>query len=102
MKHSENITTFLLGFWLIASALVSLLPIHVPIILNLVPILALISGILILLGTIKPNKSLGFLLLACWLILKGLTPFLYVRIPYFGYLVDLLGIIAGILILLKR
>jgi len=102
MKHSETITIVLLGLWLIFSALISLLNIHIPVILNLVPIMALISGILILLGTIKPNKTLGFLLLACWLILRGLSPFLYVRIPYFGFLVDILGIIAGVLILLKR
>jgi len=102
MKHSENLTTVLLGIWLIASALISLLSLNSQILFNLVPILALIAGILILLGTIKPNKSLGFLLLACWLILKGLSPFLYVRIPYFGFLVDILSIIAGVLILLKR
>ena len=102
MKISENLGILFLGIWLILSGLFSLLNVHVPIMANLLPLLAVIAGLLILLGSVQPARSLGFILLGIWLVLKGLSPFIYVHIPYFAYLVDLLGIVGGILILLRR
>ena len=102
MKVSENLGTLFLGIWLIVSALFSLANLHVPVVSNLLPLVGLTAGILILLGSIKITKSLGFILLGIWLILRGLMPFVYFHIPYLEYLVDLLGIGAGILILLRR
>lgn len=102
MKISDNLGTLFLGVWLVSTGSLSLLNLHVPILANLIPLVALVAGLLILLGSVKPTKSLGFVFLGIWLILKGLTPFLYIRIPYFGFLIDFLGIVAGILILLRR
>ena len=102
MKLSDNLGTLLLGIWLILTGLLSLLNIYVPILANLLPLLALVAGILILLGSAKLTKSLGFVLLGIWLILRGLSPFLYVGIPYFGVFIDLLALAAGVLILLRR
>ena len=50
----------------------------------------------------KRPKNLGLLLLAVWLILTGLLPFLRVTIPHSGTLLPLLAVGAGILILLER
>ena len=102
MKLSDNIGTIFLGIWLALTGLVSLLNLYIPVLANFLPLVALVSGILILLGSPKLNKSLGLILLGVWLVLKGLSPFLYIRIPYWGVLVDLLAVGAGILILIKR
>lgn len=102
MKLSQNLGTLLLAIWLIITGLISLLNIHIALLSNLLPLIALITGILLILGSAKFPKSLGVLLLAVWLILKGLSPFLSVHIPYFDYLVNILAIVAGILILLRR
>ena len=102
MRLSDNLGAIFLGVWLALTGLVSLLNLYVPILANLLPLIALVSGILILFGTPKLNKSLGFILLGVWLVLRGLSPFLYIRIPYWGVLVDLLAVAAGILILIKR
>jgi hypothetical protein len=47
-------------------------------------------------------KSLGILVLAIWLILTGLFPFLHVSIPHEGAILPLLAGLAGILILMER
>lgn len=51
---------------------------------------------------VKRPKNLGLLLLAVWLILTGLLPFLRVSIPYSSTILPLLAVGAGILILLER
>jgi hypothetical protein len=50
----------------------------------------------------KRPKNLGLLLLAVWLILTGLQPFLRVNVPYSGTILPLLAVAAGVLILLER
>lgn len=102
MKIQENIATVLLAVWLIAAALVSLLSLNVPLISNLLPLVALVAGILFLVGSGKLNKSVGVFLLGVWLILRGLTPFLYVKIPYFALVIDALAVIAGIFLILRK
>lgn len=102
MKISENIGSLFLSLWLIVSSLISLLNLHVPILANIIPLIAIIAGLLILVGKPQLPKTLGFILLGIWLVLKGLSPFLYVNIPYFSYVVDILAVAAGVLILLKR
>ena len=102
MKVSENLGTLFLGIWLIVAAVFSLLNIHNAVVANLLPLIGLVTGILILLGSIKITKSVGFILLGVWLIIRGLMPFVYFHVPYLEYIVDLLGIVAGILIILKR
>lgn len=50
----------------------------------------------------KKSKNLGMILLAVWLILTGLLPFLRVSLPYSGTILPLLAVAAGVLILLDR
>jgi hypothetical protein len=102
MKLSQNLASLFLGIWLIASGLMSLTDIHVPVLANIIPLIAIITGLLIILGSPELPKSLGFILLGIWLVLHGMMPFLYVNIPYFNYLVDIVAVAAGILILLRR
>jgi len=102
MKISENLGTFLIAVYLIVSGVVSIIGIHVAILSNLIPLIALVAGLLLLIGTGKLPKSLGILLLGVWLILKGLLPFMYVSIPHFAFLTDGLAIVAGIFIMLRR
>ncbi len=102
MKIQENVATIFLGIYLIVAGAVSLLGVHHSLILNLLPLVALVTGILFLLGSGKLNKSVGVFILGVWLILKGLTPFIYVHIPYFAVLIDILAVVAGILILLRK
>jgi hypothetical protein len=50
----------------------------------------------------KQSKSPGMLLLAAWLILNGLLPFLRIGVPHSGTIVPLLAVAAGVLILVGR
>jgi hypothetical protein len=102
MKFRENFGWLLLSTWLIATGLFSLLDIHNAIVSNVLPLVALLTGIFLLLGPTQLPKSMGIVLFAIWLIMKGLIPFVYFYIPYCDYLVDILGIIAGILLLIRR
>ncbi len=52
----------------------------------------------------KMPKDLGMIVLAAWLILTGLTtaPFLRVSFAHSGDLLAILGIAAGVLLLMRR
>ena len=50
----------------------------------------------------KITKNLGMILLAIWLILTGLFPFLSINIPERATLMAILAIAAGVLILIGR
>ena len=102
MKLSENLGSLFLGIWLIVSGLLSLLDMHLPVLANILPLIAVVTGLLIIMGSPELPKSLGFILLGVWLVLHGLSPFIYVDIPYFSYIVDVVAVAAGILILLRR
>jgi hypothetical protein len=50
----------------------------------------------------KVTKNLGLLLLAIWLILTGLVPFLHLSFSGLGMLMSILAIAAGVLLLIGR
>lgn len=50
----------------------------------------------------KLSQNLGMLLLAIWLILKGLMPLFHLSFPSSGTVLDVLAIAAGVLILFDR
>ena len=102
MKVSETFGTALLGVWLILTGLISLLPIYIPIVVDVLPLVALIAGILLLITSASLPRSFGVFLLALWLILKGLMPYLLVRVPNPGILTDILAVVAGVLILVRK
>lgn len=50
----------------------------------------------------KITQNKGFLVLAIWLILTGVAPFLTIAIPYRAVVMPLLALLAGILLLVDR
>ena len=48
------------------------------------------------------NRSKGILLLGVWVILSNLLPMLSIRVPNSGLLLTVLGVIAGVLLLVDR
>jgi len=102
MKVTEQIGLVLLGAWLILINLQYLLHRTLPVVAPLLPVLAIVAGVMILLSAKGMNRSLGSIFLACWLILKAAWPHLPIDFQGFNILLHLLGFVAGVLILLKR
>ena len=50
----------------------------------------------------KKSSNLGLLLLAIWLIVTGLEPFLRVSLPQQSAIMSLLAVAAGVLLLMGR
>lgn len=50
----------------------------------------------------RRGRNIGFVLLAAWLILTGLSAFVDFAIPGFGLVMAILALAAGILILMAR
>lgn len=100
MKIGENLTMLFLSIWLILYGLLSLTGIKIS--MSLLYVLAIITGILLLVSRAKISGSLGIIFLGIWLILTGLFPFLKLDIPYFHMGMNILAICAGTFILLKR
>jgi hypothetical protein len=48
------------------------------------------------------NRSKGMLLLGLWVILTNLLPLLSLRIPNSNLLLTVLGVVAGVLLLVDR
>ena len=48
------------------------------------------------------NRSKGMLLLGLWVILSNLLPLLSLRIPNGNLLLTILGVVAGVLLLIDR
>ncbi len=48
------------------------------------------------------NRSKGMILIGIWVILTNILPLLSVRIPNSSLLLALLGVIAGVLLLVDR
>ncbi len=48
------------------------------------------------------NRSKGMILLGIWVILTNILPLLSLRIPNSSLLLTLLGVIAGVLLLMDR
>jgi hypothetical protein len=91
----------LLAVWLIATGLISILHIHLGQATIVIPVLALVAGVLIFLDAIKVKLSnIGGLLLGIWLVVSGLAAF--VHIAKLGILLAIIAIAAGILLLLKK
>jgi hypothetical protein len=48
------------------------------------------------------NRSKGILLLGVWVILSNLVPMLSIRVPNSSLLLTVLGIVAGVLLLVDK
>jgi hypothetical protein len=99
----KPLSMLLLAIWLIAVGLLPLLNINLPSQDILLGILAVATGILMLLegrGR-KLCKYLSMLLLSIWLIATGLVALLGFRFPASDQILAILAVAAGILLLLK-
>lgn len=94
----------LLGIWLILSSLLPLLNLSFPGSGIVLGILALVAGILLLLegNRLRMTRDIGFILLSIWLILWSLFSLLGASFPGSGILLAILGIAAGIFLLMAR
>jgi len=103
----QRIGVWLLAVWLILSGLLPLLNVNLPQSGLLLAILAVAAGVFLLLegrtgGRGRYNVRLGILLLAVYLILVGLVPFLKVTLPGINLILAVLAIAAGVLLLVQR
>ncbi len=94
----------LLGIWLIVVGLVDLLGLSFAGSQVFLAVLGLAAGVTILLDfrSLKLAKNLGWLLLGIWLVLVNLLSVASISFPSSGLLLGLLGVTAGVLILLNR
>jgi hypothetical protein len=104
MKAINSIGMFVLAIYLVAQGLVSLFRVNNPTLVLALPILAILAGVLLLLRIrdSKPAVNLGFLLLSVWLILTGIVPLLNVGSLEISLVLAVLGLAAGILILVGQ
>lgn len=102
MTRITNPGLILLGIWLVAQGLVSVIEINFQGRDVILALLALAAGVLLLIGTRKWRSNLGTILLAIWLILTGLLPLISFTFTGLGVLMALLAIAAGVLLLLRR
>ncbi len=104
MKAINTIGMIVLAVWLVAQGLVTLFRVTNPTVVLVLPVFAIVAGVLILLR-IRDSKAivnLGFLLLSVWLILTGLLPLLNVGSTEIGLVLAILGLAAGVLILVGQ
>jgi len=100
----RTLGNILLAVWLILEGFISLLNLSFIGSDLILPILAIVTGILLLVGRgkIKLSRSLGILLLSIWLILYGLLPLLRISFPADGVVLGGIAIAAGVLLLINR
>jgi hypothetical protein len=94
----------LLAIYLIVAGLLPLIKVDLPFASLIISVLAIAAGVLLLLGgaQFRSTRNLGSILLAIWLILVGILPLLNISFPSQDILLALLGIAAGVLLLLRR
>lgn len=99
----KDLGILLLSLWLIATGVLSLVPITVPAGAMILALLAVVAGLLLLLERKRIRLSNpGNLVLGIWLIAAGLLPVLNISFPARDEILALLAIAAGVLLLLRR
>jgi len=101
MRFTKDTELLLLGIWLIAVGVMSLVGVG-SVFRLLVDILAIVVGIVILvrLGSTRSPEKAGMLLLAVWLIAEATVSLLGIGFSGLGIILAILATIAGILILI--
>ncbi len=102
MKVSEQLAVIFLGIWLIVGGITNLLHRGIPVLSEILPLLALVTGILLLISGASLKKNLGLILLAVWLIMKGLWPYIPYEVSVYGTVLHLLAVVSGVLILVRK
>jgi len=101
--NMKNLANILLGVYLIAVGLISVLNLHFTGSEAILAVIAIAAGVLILLaGRGGPSARLGTILLAVWLIAEGLLAVTGFKFTGVNVVMAILAIAAGVLILLRR
>ncbi len=107
-KWNRDLGLTLLGIWLVLQALLPLLGINFNGLDVLLAVVAIAAGVVILLGAfnvggvLHARRTVGFILLAIWLILTGLIALINLTFPGLDIIMAIGAIGAGILILIGR
>lgn len=104
MKLVNNIGLVVMAIWLIAEGIIAFFQINIASINFVLPILAIIAGVLLLLR-LRENSTLvniGLLLLSVWLILTGVGPLLNLTLPGMEVILAGLGLVAGVVMLVGQ
>lgn len=104
MKVVNNIGLIVFAVWLVARGFVELFGLSFVGMDLVLPLLAILAGVLLLLRIRESNVAinLGFLLLSIWLILTGMMPILRVNVPELSIILAVLGLAAGVLLLMGQ
>ena len=104
MKGTSSIGIIVLALWLIVQGIVDLFQINIPSLTFILPIIAILSGVLLMLRARDPKTviNLGYLLLSVWLILTGLLPLFGVSSAQLVIVMAVLGAVAGVLLLVGQ
>jgi len=99
----RNIGILLLAAWLIMQSSLTLSGYHFPYQKLVLAIVALVSGGILLINVIQTKiANLGLLLLSIWLILKSSLFLFHFDFPYSNITVAILGLVTGVLLILRK
>jgi hypothetical protein len=101
MKTWANI---LLGAWLVLTGLVHIGGLFFPRAGILLAVLGIVTGILIIVADSSEGsaKQIGSVLLGAWLVAGGLVSLFHVRFTGSGAILAVLGVAAGVMVLIAR
>ena len=104
MKIVNNIGLIIFAVWLLIRGFIELFGLTFTGMNVVLPLLAILAGVLLLLRIRESNVAinLGFLLLSMWLILTGAVPLLQVNVPELNIILAVLGLAAGVLLLMGQ
>ena len=100
----DRLAIIFLAAWLILVGLMPLVGMGLPFSSEIVIILAILAGIFLLIGLrgAKAFGRIGQILLAIWLIATAAVPMLNLDLPGAGIVLAILGIVAGVFIIIDR
>lgn len=99
----RSVGFILLGLWLIAEGGLTLISLHFPYDRMILAAVALSAGVVLLMNSIQSKLyDLGILFLGLWLILRSSQFLFKYSFPYSEWLLAITGIVAGLLLILRK
>jgi len=100
----KRLATILLGAWLILRGLVALADLSFQGSTPILAIMAVVAGVLLILAdwSEKFSTHVADFLLGIWLILAGLVPLFNIHFRGSRAALEVIGLLAGVLIVLRR
>ncbi len=100
----KTIGNILLGIWLIATGLITLVGLTFTHSVTILSLLAIVAGAFVLLGNKdgKSSSSIGSILLGAWLIIGALLTLTGFSFTHSGAILAALALVAGIFVVIRR